>query len=74
VLGLLNASAKGFYDSQNTEVTQAAANIVLLDRILAHYGLEAEGVHAVLHSSIARWVDPQDPGDVPALQWIYSSV
>ena len=57
VLGLLIASAKGFYESQNTEVTQAAANIVLLDRILAHYGPEAEGVRAVLRSSIARWVD-----------------
>jgi hypothetical protein len=57
VLGLLIASAKGFYDSQNTEVTEAAARIVLLDRILAHYGPEAEGARAVLRSSMARWVD-----------------
>jgi len=57
VLGLLIASAKGFYDSQNTEVTQAAANVVLLDRMLAHYGPEAEGVRAVLRSTVSHWVD-----------------
>jgi hypothetical protein len=57
VLGLLIASAKGFYDSQNTEVTQAAAHVVLLDRILAHYGPEAEGVRVVLRSFMTRWVD-----------------
>jgi hypothetical protein len=37
VLGLLVASAKGFYDTQTNEVTQLAANVVLLDRVLAHY-------------------------------------
>ena len=57
VLGLLIASAKGFYDAQNTEVTQAAANIVLLDRLLAHYGPEAADVRAALRSTVARWVE-----------------
>jgi hypothetical protein len=36
VLGLLVASAKGFYDTQNAEITQFSANIVVLDRVLAH--------------------------------------
>lgn len=57
VLGLLIASAKGFYDTQNTEVTQAAADVVLLNRILAHYGPETKEVQALLHSSVLRMVD-----------------
>ena len=40
-LGLLVASAKNFYDTQSAEVTQLAANFVLLDRILAQDGAEA---------------------------------
>lgn len=38
VLGLLVGSAKGSYDAQKSEVTELSANILLLDRILAHYG------------------------------------
>jgi putative copper export protein len=48
VLGLLIASAKSSYDAQKEEVTQMSANAVLLDRILAHYGPEANGTRVVL--------------------------
>jgi hypothetical protein len=45
VLGLLIASAKAFYDAQNAEVTQLAANVVVLDRIpFVHYGPETKQV------------------------------
>jgi len=57
VLGLLIASAKGFYDTQNTEMTEAAANIVLLDRVLVHYGPEANDVRAVLRATVANLVE-----------------
>ena len=57
VLGLLIASAKGFYDTQNTEMTEAAANIVLLDRILVHYGAEANGARAVLRNTVASLIE-----------------
>ena len=40
VLSLLIASAKGFYDTQSSELTDMSAKVVLLDRILAHYGPE----------------------------------
>ena len=40
VLGLLIASAKSSFDTQNNEVKQAAADILLLDRALAQYGPE----------------------------------
>ena len=42
VLGLLIASAKGSYDTQRNEVTQMSADIVQLDRVLAHYGPQAK--------------------------------
>jgi len=35
VLGLLVSSAKGFYDTQSTELTEMSAKAVLLDRVLA---------------------------------------
>ena len=44
VLGLLIASAKGSYDTQRNEVTQMSADIVQLDRVLAHYGPQAKEV------------------------------
>ena len=40
LLGLLIASAKSFFDTQNTELTEMSAKVILLDRILAHYGPE----------------------------------
>jgi len=40
VLGLLIASAKTYYDTQNAELTEMSAKVVLLDRMLAHYGPE----------------------------------
>ncbi len=57
VLGLLIASAKGFYDTQNTEVIQAAANLVLLDRILVHYGPEANQSRASLRRLVTSLVN-----------------
>ena len=54
VLGLLIASAKGFYDTQSAELTQLASNVVLLDRILAHYGPEAADLRTLLRSSVTR--------------------
>jgi Protein of unknown function (DUF4239) len=54
VLGLLIASAKGFYDTQSSELTEMSAKIVLLDRVLAHYGPETKEVRDLLHSAVAR--------------------
>ena len=56
VLGLLIASSKSFYDTQNNEVTEVAANVVLLDRVLAHYGPETKDVRAALRESITSLV------------------
>lgn len=52
VLGLLVYSAKGFYDTQTNEVTQLAANVLLLDHVLAHYGPESAAARAELRNGI----------------------
>ena len=57
VLGLLIASAKNFYDTQNAEVTEIAANLVLLDRILSHYGPESKDARQMLRSSLIHELD-----------------
>jgi Protein of unknown function (DUF4239) len=57
VLGLLIASAKGFYDTQSSEVTQLAADVVLLDKILSHYGPDTKEIRTLLRSSVADMVD-----------------
>ena len=57
VLGLLVASAKNFYDEQSSELTQMSANIVLLDRVLAHYGPETKEARDLLHNAVARTLD-----------------
>jgi hypothetical protein len=54
VLGLLIASAKGSYDSQNSEVTELSAKVVFLDRVLAHYEPDARRARELLRSSIER--------------------
>jgi hypothetical protein len=63
VLGLLVASAKSYYDTQSTELTEMSADIVLLDRVLAHYGPETQEVRALLHGAVDRTLEllwPQD--------------
>jgi hypothetical protein len=57
ILGLLIASAKNFYDTQSSELTEMSAKIVLVDRILAHYGPETKEVRDLLHSAVARTLD-----------------
>jgi hypothetical protein len=41
MLGLLVAAAKSAYDTEKSEVTQMAAKLIFLDRVLANYGPES---------------------------------
>src|SRR5262245_9908843 len=68
VLSLLIASAKGSYDAQSNEITQLAANVALLDRILAYYGPETKDARDSLRRSVARAIDQMWPqvGSNPA--------
>jgi hypothetical protein len=57
VLGLLVASAKNFYDTQSSDLTQLSANVILLDRVLAHYGPETKEARDLLRGAVARSLD-----------------
>jgi hypothetical protein len=51
VLGLLVASAKGSFDAQSRELTELAANVVLLNRLLFHYGSESGPARGLLRAA-----------------------
>lgn len=53
VLGLLVASTKSSYDTKKSELAQMAGNVILLDRILAHYGAEAADARGALRTTVA---------------------
>ena len=57
VLGLLVASAKGFYDTQSAEITQFSANMVVLDRVLAHSGPESAEARSALRNLAVRQIE-----------------
>jgi hypothetical protein len=57
VLGLLIASAKTYYDTQNAELTEMSAKIVMLDRMLAHYGPETNDCRTFLRSVVERSIE-----------------
>jgi hypothetical protein len=71
VLGLLIASAKSYYDTQSSELTEMSAKVVLLDRVLAHYGPETREVRDLLQRAMARMLDglwPKEPGQHPQME------
>jgi hypothetical protein len=54
ILGLLIASAKSSYDAERNGVTQMAAKVVMLDRMLANYGPETKEARDLLRRSVER--------------------
>ena len=70
VLALLTNSAKGSFDTQRNELTQMAANIILLDRILAHYGPETKDARDLLKGTVANMINRMWPeeGSAPLLE------
>src|SRR5271167_1733906 len=63
VLGLLIASAKNSYDTQSTALTEMSAKVVVLDRVLAHYGPETKEVRDLLRSAVVRVLDQMGSKD-----------
>jgi hypothetical protein len=57
LLGLLIASAKSSYDTRRSELTQMSANLILLDRVMAHYGSEAKEARDLLRQSVDHALD-----------------
>jgi hypothetical protein len=63
VLGLLTASAKSSLDTQNTELTEMSSKMVLLDRVLAHYGPDAQQSRIQLRRAIVSTLNLAAPTD-----------
>ena len=70
VLALLTNSAKGSFDTQRNELTQMSANIILLDRVLAHYGPETKDARDLLKETVNNMINRMWPeeGSGPQLQ------
>jgi hypothetical protein len=57
VLGLLIAAAKGSFDTQNAQLKQITADLILLDNILAQYGPEGRPIREQMRSSVGPFAD-----------------
>ena len=53
VLGLLVASATGSYNAESRGLTEFSARIIILDRVLAHYGPEAQQARSLLKVAVS---------------------
>jgi hypothetical protein len=63
ILGLLVASARGFFETQNTQVTEMSANVIVLDQLLADYGPETKEASDLLRDSVVRTLDQVGRGN-----------
>jgi hypothetical protein len=68
VLGLLTGSAKSAFDTQNAEVKDIAANVIVLDRTLAHYGPETKEIRDAMRTAVARSVARLWPEEEPTAE------
>lgn len=57
VLSLLVASAKSLYDTQNIEMNDLSSRVILLDRVLSHYGPESKDARYELRNTVVRTLD-----------------
>ena len=84
VLSLVISSAKSSYDAQSVELTEASAKVILLDRILAHYGPESKEAREGLRTTVQNvlntmWKEeqaapPQFEGPVRGKDLLYEKI
>ncbi|WP_207002397.1 bestrophin-like domain [Trinickia mobilis] len=72
VLGLLISSAKSSFDTVNAEVTHDAADVILLDRVLAQYGPETQEIRGLLKHFVANGIQQIASGDPAQLATMHS--
>ncbi len=78
VISLMVSSAKSSFDQRNVELSDAATDIILLDRTLEQYGPDSQPVRQALHDMTQLWLtrfwpevgghtdfDPMDTGKPP---------
>jgi len=62
ILGLLIASSKDTYDKEAAGITQMAAKVIFLDRMLANYGSETKEVRELYRRTVERMMGRLWPG------------
>lgn len=70
VLAFVVSSANSYFESVDVELTEVAADVAALDRVLSRYGPEADSARQLLRDSIAtaaRTVWASDGAAVPAI-------
>jgi hypothetical protein len=76
VLGLLVSSAKGTFDTLNSGIVKTSADAILLDRVLSHYGPDAQPVRESLQATLATAIKrlwPEQATDDSAIKSIESA-
>jgi hypothetical protein len=71
VLGLMTASAKSSFDAEDRAVKTTAADVLLLDRVLASYGPEVKETRETLRQGLVQSLNaiwPEDGTEVPKLE------
>jgi len=63
LLGLVTASARSAFDSQDAAIRTSAANILTLDRLLARYGPETTPTRDLIRKTLALRVETTWPED-----------
>ena len=63
VLALLIASAKGNFDTMNSGIRQAGSRVILLDRVMTHYGPETMEARDLLRRSLTSVIARLWPED-----------
>jgi hypothetical protein len=61
VLGLLIAQAQGSFSTQRSELIQMSSNIIILDRLLDHYGPETKEVRDLLRRAVVSTLNQIQP-------------
>lgn len=72
VLGLLISSAKSTFDTVNAEIKHEAADIILLDRVLAQYGPETQEIRGLLKQIVATGLQQVASADPAQLAKMHS--
>ena len=82
VLSLLVASANSAFDMRSNQLTQASADVLLLDRALARYGPETNEARALLKSAMVATLErfegtkkiTIDPGASSPIEMLYDKI
>jgi hypothetical protein len=65
VLGLLVSSAKSTFDATSAAITEGGAKLIVLDRVLAHYGAEAAAIRQDLRHAVVVNIETLWPEEHP---------